>query len=225
MRDIGKNIKILRIQKNMTQDELAERLFVTRQTVSNYETGRSRPDVETLSHIADVLGADINDLIYEPEDEKARRKRILVVAVTAAVMTVLGLLLRQLAEYAQAWMARNYRIGLSILVIFLRPVYFLLLGWVFMGSIRFLQKAKPLSGAVRKWIGWGAATGLALMLLAVLLYFALPLAEPNGLNSTISSFCFGFFAFFFTGPGSICYPLITGLILGLNADWKLPSQA
>ena len=45
MRDIGKNIRLLRQQKIMTQDELAEALFVTRQTVSNYETGRSRPDV------------------------------------------------------------------------------------------------------------------------------------------------------------------------------------
>ena len=34
MRDIGKNIKDLRMRKNMTQDELAEKLFVTRQTVS-----------------------------------------------------------------------------------------------------------------------------------------------------------------------------------------------
>ena len=37
MRDIGKNIRQLRTEKNMTQDELARKLFVTRQTVSNYE--------------------------------------------------------------------------------------------------------------------------------------------------------------------------------------------
>lgn len=41
MRDIGKNIKYLREEKHLTQDQLAERLFVTRQTVSNYETGDS----------------------------------------------------------------------------------------------------------------------------------------------------------------------------------------
>jgi len=41
MRDIGKNIRDLRSKRNMTQDELAEKLFVTRQTVSNYETGVS----------------------------------------------------------------------------------------------------------------------------------------------------------------------------------------
>ena len=41
MRDIGKNIRTLREKKGMTQEELAQALFVTRQTVSNYETGVS----------------------------------------------------------------------------------------------------------------------------------------------------------------------------------------
>ena len=64
MRDIGKNIRTLRIRRGLTQDELAEALFVTRQTVSNYETGRSRPDVEMLLKIAKVLEADILHLLY-----------------------------------------------------------------------------------------------------------------------------------------------------------------
>lgn len=41
MRDIGKNIRDLRQQSHLTQEELAERLFVTRQTISNYENGVS----------------------------------------------------------------------------------------------------------------------------------------------------------------------------------------
>ena len=39
---IGEKIKQFRRQKDMTQEELAEALFVTRQTVSNYETGISQ---------------------------------------------------------------------------------------------------------------------------------------------------------------------------------------
>ena len=69
MRDIAKNIRTLRTAKNLTQDELAEKLFVSRQTVSNYETGRSRPDVEMLAKIAEVLDTDANTVIYGlPED-------------------------------------------------------------------------------------------------------------------------------------------------------------
>ena len=41
MRDIGKNIRTLRTRRGLSQDQLAEALHVTRQTVSNYETGDS----------------------------------------------------------------------------------------------------------------------------------------------------------------------------------------
>ena len=42
MANVGKNIRILRTKNGMTQDELAEKLFVSRQTVSNYENGVSQ---------------------------------------------------------------------------------------------------------------------------------------------------------------------------------------
>ena len=42
MRDVGKNIRWARERKNYTQAELAGLLFITRQTVSNYETGVSQ---------------------------------------------------------------------------------------------------------------------------------------------------------------------------------------
>lgn len=41
MRDIGKNIRSYREKKGYSQEQLAQLLFVTRQTVSNYETGVS----------------------------------------------------------------------------------------------------------------------------------------------------------------------------------------
>ena len=58
MRSIGKNIKTLREKKGLTQEELAQRLFVTRQTVSNYETGRSRPDIDMLLSIAKTINIE-----------------------------------------------------------------------------------------------------------------------------------------------------------------------
>ena len=67
MRDIGKNIRDLRKRQNMTQDELAARLFVTRQTVSSWERGKSYPDLDTLLQLAEALSASPNDLLYPPE--------------------------------------------------------------------------------------------------------------------------------------------------------------
>lgn len=41
MRDIGKNIQLARLHRKLTQDELAQKVHTTRQTISNYETGVS----------------------------------------------------------------------------------------------------------------------------------------------------------------------------------------
>ena len=45
---IAKHIRSLRKRAGLTQEELAQRLYVTRQTVSLWELGKTRPDVETL---------------------------------------------------------------------------------------------------------------------------------------------------------------------------------
>lgn len=42
MAKIGRNIREQRMKKGLSQEELAERLYVTRQTISNYETGVSQ---------------------------------------------------------------------------------------------------------------------------------------------------------------------------------------
>jgi len=61
---VGKNIKKIRTELNMTQEELAEKISVTRQAVSNWETEKTQPDIETLERISEVLGVTIEELIY-----------------------------------------------------------------------------------------------------------------------------------------------------------------
>lgn len=48
----------------LTQEELAEKLSVTRQAISNYETGKTQPDIETLIKIASILEVSVEELIY-----------------------------------------------------------------------------------------------------------------------------------------------------------------
>ena len=55
---IPKNIKRLRQQAGLTQEQLAEKLFVTRQTVSLWENGKTQPDIETLERIAACCTAE-----------------------------------------------------------------------------------------------------------------------------------------------------------------------
>lgn len=64
MKQIGKNIKKYRIESGMTQDQLADKLSVTRQAVSNWETGKTQPSIETLTALGEHFGISVEDLIY-----------------------------------------------------------------------------------------------------------------------------------------------------------------
>ena len=69
---LGDNIKAFRKQKGMTQEELAERLHVVRQTVSKWEKNLSVPDAAALQELADALDVTVTQLLGgEPEPETA----------------------------------------------------------------------------------------------------------------------------------------------------------
>ena len=67
MNMVSDSIKKLRKEKGMTQDELAEKLCVTRQAVSNWEMGKTQPDVETLTRLAEIFDVSVERIIYGKE--------------------------------------------------------------------------------------------------------------------------------------------------------------
>ena len=63
------NLVSLRKMLNITQEELAEKIGVSRQTLSKYEIGESLPNIEQCKAIADVFGVKLDDLVnYEKDD-------------------------------------------------------------------------------------------------------------------------------------------------------------
>ena len=56
----------LRTQKGLSQDELAEQVFVTRQAVSRWENGETTPNVETLKLLSKLFDVSINTLLGAP---------------------------------------------------------------------------------------------------------------------------------------------------------------
>ena len=56
----------LREKSGMSQDELAEKLFVTRQAVSRWETGKTTPDIDTLKKLSKLFDVSINTLLGSP---------------------------------------------------------------------------------------------------------------------------------------------------------------
>lgn len=65
------NLISLRRANGLSQDELAEKIGVTRQTLSKYETGESLPDIERCKQLADIFGVSMDDLVnYEKTDRE-----------------------------------------------------------------------------------------------------------------------------------------------------------
>lgn len=60
---IGSNIRALRKKNYLTQEQLAETLNMTRQTLSNYELGKRIPDIYELIRIADLFHASLDEMV------------------------------------------------------------------------------------------------------------------------------------------------------------------
>lgn len=60
---IGNFIKELRKEKNLTQEELAEKFGVARRTVSRWETGNNMPDLDILIEMADFYDVDLREIL------------------------------------------------------------------------------------------------------------------------------------------------------------------
>ncbi len=72
MADFSVNLKRLRKKANLSQDTLAEKLCISRQTVSSWERGKSYPDLDMLVQISEVLHTTPNELLYPPLGNKHR---------------------------------------------------------------------------------------------------------------------------------------------------------
>ena len=65
----GEKLKYLRKQKNLTQTDFADKLFVTRQAVQKWESDVAYPDVSKLPEIAKLLNVTVDALLDEKLDE------------------------------------------------------------------------------------------------------------------------------------------------------------
>ena len=124
---IGEFLKRLRKEKEMTQEQLAERFYVSSRTVSRWETGSNMPDLDTLIELADFYEVDIREIIdgerkrenmdnetkdtlkkvaeYAAEENKKRREKLrTMLAGSTALMLVCYML------FGSAYQGRLYGI-------------------------------------------------------------------------------------------------------------------
>lgn len=61
--DISKQIKKYRLDSKLSQEVLAEKIFVTRQTISNWENGKNYPDINSLVLLSNLFGVSLDILV------------------------------------------------------------------------------------------------------------------------------------------------------------------
>lgn len=74
--EFGKRLQMLRKQKGLTQDELAQSLFVSRTAVSKWESGRGYPNIDSLKAIAEFFSVTIDELLSTEETDKSKETSI-----------------------------------------------------------------------------------------------------------------------------------------------------
>lgn len=67
---IGEKIKIIRAEKNMGQEEMADALYVSPQAISNWERGKSYPDFKNIIRISELYDISLDELVLEDIDYK-----------------------------------------------------------------------------------------------------------------------------------------------------------
>ena len=108
--ELGKQIKMYRTEMKLSQDELADKVYVTRQTISNWENDRNYPDIRSLVLLSNVFGVSLDILVkgdleqmkdeIKAEDIHKFKRDSRVYAVLLIGMMVLPM---PLVRYLKGW--------------------------------------------------------------------------------------------------------------------------
>jgi len=99
--ELGKQLKEARADANLSQEELAKRIGVSRQTISNWENCRSYPDIGSLIKLSDLYGLSLDAMLKEDREipehfedlSKKRRKACQITLEVGILMELFGMLL------------------------------------------------------------------------------------------------------------------------------------
>ncbi|MBQ0040546.1 MAG: helix-turn-helix transcriptional regulator [Clostridiales bacterium] len=108
--NLGEQIKTRRSELNMTQEELAEKLSVTRSAVSNWETEKNYPDLQTIVNISEELNISLDILLKgdrkvvekitkDTNENPKLRSKIKVLFAVVIVLCIIGIALVYTNQY------------------------------------------------------------------------------------------------------------------------------
>ena len=159
-------LKQERIELGLTQEEVGEQLFVTRQTVSNWENGKTLPDIDSLIDLATFYHLSLDTILLKGSEivddikKKEKLMRIYKWTIVPSIITVLLLFLMYRA------IVENNMLNLAVIsaLLFLNAASF-----IFLESQMNEVNGKPLSTWSKKRV---ISFGLIILLGALLGFFS-----------------------------------------------------
>ena len=128
----SENLKTTRKAKGYTQEELAIKVNVVRQTVSKWEKGLSVPDADVLSHIAEVLEVSVSELLGADIKQEDSKNEVA----------------EQLAKISEQLAIKNRRskkiwriIGIILLTIIIVNIIWVTVGMISFNSYKYSEKS------------------------------------------------------------------------------------
>ena len=128
----SENLKTIRKAKGYTQEELAIKVNVVRQTVSKWEKGLSVPDADVLSHIAEVLEVSVSELLGADIKQEDSKNEVA----------------EQLAKISEQLAIKNRRskmiwriIGVILLAIIIVNIIFVTVGMISFNSYKYSENS------------------------------------------------------------------------------------
>ncbi|MBZ2387169.1 helix-turn-helix domain-containing protein [Anaerococcus murdochii] len=106
---IGDKLKNARLKKSMTQEEVAEKLFVSRQSISNWENNKTYPDIGNVIALSDLYQISLDELLKGSDNfmkhleestniVESNKKLIFIIVIALIAMIVMALFTEFLPE-------------------------------------------------------------------------------------------------------------------------------
>ena len=127
--NIGKFISELRKEKNMTQQELADKLGITDRAVSNWENGRRLPDLSMITILAKELNVEVSELL------NAKRMSNEELEVLRDTINKTLLYSENERKNKKNKLNKYFRLGLICILVVILDHQFDLLSYIFKGNI------------------------------------------------------------------------------------------
>ena len=218
MVEFGEQLRRAREEKGMTQQSLAEQLYVTRQAVSRWECGDRYPDLLTTKKISKILEVSLDDLLSGKEMEKVvernpviEKKSVnnIMIALYAFVIisffiTIVDIIIRFPLQSEMIDYNDIQAIVINVLALLIQIVFF---AYGFVNAIRGMLSPKRMGAVIVAFFAATCITGNMVINSNVqIVLWWIVLIIPNIVGAVVT------FAYFVSGKKSKIYSMIIYLV-------------